>query len=67
MHLKKKINRINRNNIYINEPLPEIEASIAILATKRGVVFSTHLSTVSARCERHKQTKVYERQRAGGS
>ena len=50
-HLKKKNNPINRKNIYINEPLPEIEASIANEAKKRDMIVSTHNYVVSVLVE----------------
>ena len=50
-HLKKKNNPINRKNIYINESLPEIEASIANEAKKRNMIVSTHNCVVSVLVE----------------
>ena len=50
-HLKKKNNPINRKNIYINELLPEIEASIANEAKKRDMIVSTHNCVVSVLVE----------------
>ena len=44
-HLKK--NPINRKNIYFNEPLPEIEASIAIEAKNCDMIVSTHNCVLS--------------------
>ena len=40
-----------QKNIYINEPLPEIEASIANEAKKRDMIVSTHNCVVSVLVE----------------
>ena len=50
-HLKKKNNPINRKNIDINEPLPEIEASIANEAKTRDMIVSTHNCVMSVLVE----------------
>ena len=50
-HLKKKNNPINRKIIYINEPLPEIEAVIAEEAKKRDMIVSTQNCVVSVLVE----------------
>ena len=50
-HLKKKNNPINRKIIYINEPLPEIEAGIAEEAKKRDMIVSTQNCVVSVLVE----------------
>ena len=50
-HFKKKNNPINRKNIYINEPLPEIEARTAHEAKKRDMIVSIHNCVVSVLAE----------------
>ena len=50
-HLKKKNNPINRKNIYINEPLPEIENGIANETKKGKMIVSTHNCVVSVLVE----------------
>ena len=53
--LRKAKNHINNKNIYLNEPLPEIEAQIKAEAVKRKMIVSTHNYTASVLVDRGSQ------------
>ena len=59
--LRKAKNHINGKNIYLNEPLPEIEAQIKAEAVKRNMIVSTHNCTVSVLVNRGSQKPTYKK------
>ena len=59
--LRKAKNHINNKNIYMNEPLPEIEAQIKAEAVKRNMIVSTHNCTVSVLVDRGSQKPTYKK------
>ena len=59
--LRKTRNHINNKNIYLNEPLPEIEAQIKAEAVKRNMIVSTHNCTVSVLVDRGSQKPTYKK------
>ena len=59
--LRKAENHINNKNIYLIEPLPEIEAQIKAEAVKRNMIVSTHNCTVSVLVDRGSQKPTYKK------
>ena len=58
---KLEVFKKNNKNIYLNEPLPEIEAQIKAEAVKRNMIVSTHNCTVSVLVDRGSQKPTYKK------
>ena len=58
MKIKKSY---QRKNIYLNEPLPEVESQSKTEAVKQNMILSTHICTASLLVDRGEQKPTYKK------